>query len=66
MSKEPKKVDDDFVLPDWWPTEEELLASLNERPTPIDKSEVTLVVPSPRPRRNTPEDATERATQKEA
>jgi hypothetical protein len=52
----PKKADGDFVLPDWWFTEEELLASLNVPPTPSDRSEVTLIVPSPRPRRSTPEE----------
>jgi hypothetical protein len=66
MSKEPKKADGDFVLPDWWFTEEELLASLNVPPTPSDRSEVTLIVPSPRPRRSTPEETTARATRKEA
>jgi hypothetical protein len=66
MSKEPKKVDDDFVLPDWWPTEEELLASLNEPPTPNDKSEVTIIVPSPRPKSITPEEAAPRVHHEEA
>jgi len=66
MSKEPKKADGDFVLPDWWFTEEELLASLNVPPTPSDRSEVTLIVPSPRLRRSTPEETTARATRKEA
>ena len=53
MNKEPKKADGDFVLPDWWFTEEELAASLNEQPTTDEASEVTLIVPSPRPRRST-------------
>ena len=66
MSKEPKKADGDFVLPDWWFTEEELLASLNVPPTPSDRSEVTLIVPSPRPRRSTPEETTAHITRKEA
>ena len=66
MSKEPKEADGDFVLPDWWLTEDELLASLNVPPTPSDRSEVTLIVPSPRPRGSTPEETTARATRKEA
>jgi len=66
MSKEPKKADGEFVLPKWWPTEEELLASLNVPPTPSDRSEVTLIVPSPRPRRSTPEETTPRTTREDA
>ena len=53
MSKVPKKADGDFVMPEWWPTEEELLASLNEQPATDEAWEVTLIVPSPRPRRST-------------
>ena len=47
-------------------TEEELLASLNVPPTPSDRSEVTLIVPSPRPRRSTPEETSAPITRKEA
>jgi len=66
MSKEPKKADGEFVLPDWWPTEEELLESLKEQSTTDEAPMVTLIVPSPRPRRSTPEETTPRATRKEA
>ena len=65
MSKEPKKAEGDFVLPDWWFTEEELLESLKEQPTTDEAWEVTLIVPSPRPRRSTPEETTPRINQKE-
>ena len=41
--------------PDWWPTEEEFLESLNEQPKTDEAWEVTLIVPSPRPRRRKPD-----------
>ena len=66
MSKEPKKGDAEFVLPEWWPTEEELLASLKEQSTTDEAWEVTLIVPSPRPRRSTPEETTAQINRKEA
>ena len=53
MSKELKKADGDFVMPEWWPTEEEFLESLKEQPTTDEAPMVTLIVPSPRPRHST-------------
>ena len=35
-------------LPDWWPTDDELAASLNPRQSQDDEPEVTIIVPSPR------------------
>jgi hypothetical protein len=38
-------------LPEWWPTNEELEAALNEPPSGNETPEVTIIVPSPRPRK---------------
>lgn len=35
-------------LPDWWPTDEELAAALNDPSILGEQSEATIVVPSPR------------------
>jgi predicted lipid-binding transport protein (Tim44 family) len=35
-------------LPDWWPTDDELAASLNPRHSQDNEPEVTIIVPSPR------------------
>jgi len=35
-------------LPDWWPTDEELAASLNPQSGSDDEPTVTIIVPSPR------------------
>lgn len=43
-------------LPDWWPTDDELAASLNPRQSQDDEPAVTIIVPSPRrkPKRQKP------------
>jgi hypothetical protein len=46
---------DEFTLPEWWPTDEELQAALDAPPTPGEVGEVTIIVPSPRPRGNEPD-----------
>jgi hypothetical protein len=43
-----KQSADASKLPDWWPTDEELAASLNPQPGSDDEPTVTIIVPSPR------------------
>ena len=51
-----KQPAEEFELPDWWPTDEELAASLNPKPDSDDEPTVTIIVPSPRrkPKRQKP------------
>ena len=51
-----KQSAEEFALPDWWPTDEELAASLNPQPGSDDEPTVTIIVPSPRkkPKRQKP------------
>ena len=51
-----KQSAEEFELPDWWPTDEELAASLNPQPGSDDEPTVTIIVPSPRkkPKRQKP------------
>ena len=43
-----KQSAEEFELPAWWPTDEELAASLNSKPNSDDEPTVTITVPSPR------------------
>lgn len=43
-----KQSAEEFELPDWWPTDEELAASLNDPRILEEQPEATITVPSPR------------------